>query len=351
MFIPLLVLIVLFASATVLVVFGDSPSLRNTKLSRIRLRILALLRNATVHYNLFNDHHFAGKLTVYLGYLVPTGYLAIVTVCLQQFFVKTMPMLQDPNYLYIFLSIALIYISTALATFSDPGIVGHGDFPTFEPNNLIFFPNSACKTCGDLKPARSKHCSVCDHCFVLYDHHCVWVNNCIGYRNYRWFVLYLLANINFLGYGSYLCGGVMRYQLQHDYTDYGYWTVITSTTEANRVTGIFVILTSIFVIIAVLFTGLQVWYLYLGVTTNEVDKWGSVEYLVKIGVLYRCNGPEPYVEKVVSKEGEVVYISLKDERILQCDQNSLEQITSVENDLVNIYDEGFWNNAKRRLMI
>ncbi|XP_072958358.1 probable protein S-acyltransferase 12 [Typha angustifolia] len=49
-----------------------------------------------------------------------------------------------------------------------------------------------CTRCQNNKPPRCHHCSICERCVLKMDHHCVWVVNCVGARNYKFFLLFLL---------------------------------------------------------------------------------------------------------------------------------------------------------------
>jgi hypothetical protein len=48
-----------------------------------------------------------------------------------------------------------------------------------------------CKECQMYKPDRTHHCKICGECVLRMDHHCPWVANCIGFGNYKFFLLFL----------------------------------------------------------------------------------------------------------------------------------------------------------------
>ncbi|KAF6083564.1 zinc finger DHHC-type palmitoyltransferase 4 [Phyllostomus discolor] len=101
---------------------------------------------------------------------------------------------------YLLLPYLLLVVNLAFFTLSsvtDPGAITKANelllLQVYEFDEVMFPKDARCPTCDLRKPARSKHCGVCDRCVHRFDHHCVWVNNCIGAWNARYFLLYLLT--------------------------------------------------------------------------------------------------------------------------------------------------------------
>ena len=141
----------------------------------------------TILFFIFNSEYLTDKMTIIIPIIVGVLYL-----------------------------ISFIYL--IIATFCDPGIIRRFDlkkdnkskdyiksntFNDFKRNDsrifhLGYITNfKFCPSCGIIRPCRSTHCSDCNNCVERLDHHCPWIGNCAGKRNYIYFFIFLIL-LNFL---------------------------------------------------------------------------------------------------------------------------------------------------------
>lgn len=84
--------------------------------------------------------------------------------------------------------------------------------------------NGRCHLCNiRTSTPRTKHCSVCNKCVGKFDHHCKWLNHCIGSRNYVAFLMCVVsAVVATLVIVAAVIGQIVLYYVQPDWLSF-YW--------------------------------------------------------------------------------------------------------------------------------
>ena len=88
----------------------------------------------------------------------------------------------------------IIFILYTILSFSNPGKMVNNNFQNLL--DIVEQGNDAedfCPNCLVKNQFRSKHCLVCQCCVEEFDHHCFWVGNCIGKKNYTLFFIFLVV--------------------------------------------------------------------------------------------------------------------------------------------------------------
>nr|XP_027201158.1 palmitoyltransferase ERF2-like [Dermatophagoides pteronyssinus] len=62
------------------------------------------------------------------------------------------------------------------------------NFENIEPNYTYELDWTYCKHCHLYRPLGAHHCHICRHCILRMDHHCPWINNCVGQYNQKYFL-------------------------------------------------------------------------------------------------------------------------------------------------------------------
>ncbi|XP_050076675.1 uncharacterized protein LOC126563918 [Anopheles maculipalpis] len=115
------------------------------------------------------------------------------------------PSLQPP--LYIALTVLYVFhlathLTALLLDPADPELRRLGPasktvVPEFDrTRHSHVIENGRCHLCNiRTTSVRTKHCSVCNKCVGTFDHHCKWLNHCVGGRNYVAFLMCVVSAV------------------------------------------------------------------------------------------------------------------------------------------------------------
>ena len=85
----------------------------------------------------------------------------------------------------------MVILSFMYASCKDPGIIKPDPSQTFLKLLRDINPADLCPECKVIRTARSRHCAICNQCVERFDHHCPWINNCVGIQNHNAFMMFL----------------------------------------------------------------------------------------------------------------------------------------------------------------
>ncbi|KAL6709882.1 palmitoyltransferase swf1 [Coniothyrium glycines] len=306
--------------------FGRLPAFRNTPVGLLHrllvVRIPAALRSldrkltngritnggSRLGNHLMHDKHplivifFLGLVTACATLFLPAVWHHLLAH--QVFLVCTL--LPQP---YVFL-----YLSAKRNKQTYVNTLNHADQMRHYPyDRVLYYPGNTCRTCKFLKPARSKHCSICKTCVSRMDHHCIWVNNCLGRGNYKWFLALLLSTGILIAYGAYLAYFTLSPLATQQFNKYERWYTYVPQKDSDptswgtyfgKKSHYFLAYTSIYLdvgglqasgvgLLALLTwplpLGLLAYHVYLiwaGMTTNESGKWADWRDDMADGVVF-----------------------------------------------------------------
>lgn len=74
-----------------------------------------------------------------------------------------------------------------------------------------------CETCKGYKAPRAHHCRKCGRCVMKMDHHCPWINNCVGHYNHGHFSAFLASAVCGCSLASVTLGMSLYYGLNRSW--------------------------------------------------------------------------------------------------------------------------------------
>ncbi|NXH12069.1 ZDH12 palmitoyltransferase, partial [Bucco capensis] len=133
-------------------------------------------------------------------------------------------LLQPLTFVLLVLCSVLLYLRLSLM---DPGFVKPEEEAEVYPFRNSSVKMRRCGYCMVKQPLRAKHCQQCQHCVRRYDHHCPWIQNCIGERNHPLFIAYLSLQLALLLWAARVAWSGLSFEESWDWLQHNIFLIIS----------------------------------------------------------------------------------------------------------------------------
>ena len=177
---------------------------------------MMLIQNETNEEDEDNDIKYIFGIKTHLSDFI---FLTIYLIVIYIIFIKYIfPFFNSEKYILIYIIIKLsITLSLLIGLYNqmacfliEPGIIprNYSSLKIRDFNDKIIYSKITrnpiirvqrnCSICSIRRPKKCQHCFFCDNCVEEFDHHCQYVSNCIGKRNKKYFLFFIIFDFIFL---------------------------------------------------------------------------------------------------------------------------------------------------------
>lgn len=125
-----------------------------------------------------------------------------------------------------------------------------------------------CGFCGCMQPLRARHCEDCDRCIRKFDHHCPWLDTCVGEGNHRFFLMFVISKAIATTWAT-----IIIWQALEFHTGWSEWL------KTNAILLLDLCITVTVTVILTILGGLHTYLMAINSTTWEMISRERISYL------------------------------------------------------------------------